>query len=111
MKLSITFIELKSPSQFFSLSIQALKIVKQLKKTPCVKYKSVGFWKKHYTMTLWNNEDEMRLFATSGAHLDAMKSSYKIANAIKVLTIDCDQLIGWKEAKLRVESQTNVLKK
>lgn len=111
MKLSITFIELKSPFHFFALSRQAFKIVKQLKKTPCVKYKSVGFWKKHYTMTLWNNEEEMRPFVVSGAHMNAMKSSSKIANEIKVLTINSDQLISWKEAKKRVESQINIMKK
>ena len=53
----------------------------------------------------------MKLFVISGAHLNAMKSSSKIAKKIKVLTIDSDQLISWKEAKKRVESQSNSLKK
>lgn len=99
MKLSITYIELHSPFQFFELSSKALRIMKQLKATSCDTYKNTGFWKKHYTMTLWENEQEMKEFARSGAHLEAMKASSKIAKEIKVVTIDGKELISWKEAK------------
>ena len=110
MKLSITYIELKRPLYFFSLSMQAMKIVKQLKSTTCKKNKNMGFWTKHYTMTLWEDENSMKEFVRSGAHLEAMKNSSKIAKEIKVLTIDSDSFLPWKEAKNRVVNQKNILR-
>ncbi|MBL7786147.1 MAG: hypothetical protein JNM36_09605 [Chitinophagales bacterium] len=73
MKATITSIELKGPLKFFALSSTALSIIKQLKATNCKDFKKKGIWTKHYTMTLWNNESELKEFAKSGAHLDAMK--------------------------------------
>lgn len=49
-------------------------------------------------MTLWNNEDELKVFAKSGAHLEAMKSSKSIAKEIRTITIETDSLPTWKEA-------------
>ena len=103
MKATITSIELKGPFQFFALSAQALKIIKQLRSTNCKDFKKKGIWTKHYTMTLWNNEDELKAFATSGAHLDAMKSSKQIAKEIRTITIETDALPTWKEAIKRLE--------
>ena len=37
-------------------------------------FKKRGVWTKHYTMSLWKNEEEMKAFALSGAHLEAMKN-------------------------------------
>jgi len=99
MKATITSIELKGPLQFFALSTRAMKIVKQLKSTNYKDFKKQGFWTKHYTMTLWNSEQEMKQFASSGAHLEAMKESRKIAKEIQTITIDADSLPSWKEAK------------
>ena len=110
MKLSITYLELKGPFYFFSLSKKALKIIRQLKTTSCKGYKSIGFWKKHYTMTLWENEEQMKNFVKSGAHLDAMKTSASIAKEIKVITIDGEELISWKKAKKHLENATNILR-
>lgn len=103
MKATITSIELKGPFQFFALSAQALNIIKQLKSTNCKDFKKKGIWTKHYTMTLWNNEDELKAFATSGAHLDAMKKSKQIAKEIRTITIETDALPTWKEAIKRLE--------
>lgn len=103
MKATITSIELKGPIKFFSLSIQALHIIRQLKKTQCKSYKSKGFWTKHYTMSLWNSEEEMKSFATNGAHLQAMKSSAEIAKEIRTITVDCENLPSWKEAKAMLQ--------
>lgn len=103
MKATITSIELKGPLQFFALSAQALKIIRQLKTTNCKDFKKKGIWTKHYTMTLWNNEDELKAFAISGAHLDAMKSSKQIAKEIRTITIETDVLPTWKEAIKRLE--------
>ena len=98
MKATITSIELKGPMKFFVLSAEALRIMKQLKSTNCKKFKKRGIWTKHYTMTLWTNESELKEFAVSGAHLDAMKRSRNIAKEIRTITIDADSLPSWKEA-------------
>jgi hypothetical protein len=99
MKVTITSIELKNPFKFFVLSIISLKIVRQLKLTNCRKLKNTGFWTKHYTMTLWDNLGDMRTFATSGAHLKAMRRSKEISKEIRTITIDASELPKWNEAK------------
>ncbi|MDC6365563.1 MULTISPECIES: DUF3291 domain-containing protein [Flavobacteriaceae] len=99
MKVTITSIELKGPFKFFALSAKAMKIIAQLKGTNYKDFKKKGFWTKHYTMTLWNNETELKAFAKSGAHLEAMKASSKIAREIRTITIDADFLPPWKEAE------------
>jgi hypothetical protein len=99
MKATITSIELKGPFKFFLLSSKALGIIKQLKTTNCKDFKKQGSWTTQYTMTLWNNEAELKEFAKSGAHLEAMKISSQIAKEIRTITIDTDSLPDWKEAK------------
>ena len=98
MKATITLIELKGPFQFFILSAKALKIMRQLKGTNYVEMKKRGLWKTHYTMTLWNNEEDLKAFARSGAHLEAMKTAKSIAKEIKTYTYDTDTLPDWKTA-------------
>lgn len=78
MKVTITSIELKNPFKFFTLSAQALSILKQLKSTNSKEFKKRGIWNKHYTMTLWENEEDLKNFARSGAHLEAMKKARKL---------------------------------
>lgn len=104
MKATITSIELKGPFQFFALSAKALSIMKQLKATACKDFKKKGVWTKHYTMTLWNNETELKEFAKSGAHLDAMKKTKNIAKEIRTITIDADKLPSWEEAVKLLEN-------
>ena len=99
MKTTITSIKLRGPLKFFALSASALKIIRQLKATNCKDFRKKGIWTTHYTMTLWNNEDELKDFARSGAHLEAMKASKKIAKEIRTITIETDTLPGWTEAK------------
>ena len=84
--------------------------MKQLKTTSCKQYKNTGFWTKHYTMTLWSDEKEMQDFVKSGAHLEAMKTSAEIASEIRVITIDSDVLISWKEGKDLLEKTPNVMR-
>ncbi|TXE11223.1 DUF3291 domain-containing protein [Algoriphagus aquimarinus] len=104
MKATITSIELKGPLTFFALSSKAFRIIKQLKATNCKDFKKKGIWTKHYTMTLWNNEAELKEFAKSGAHLEAMKVSSQIAKEIKTINIDTTALPNWEEPIILLES-------
>lgn len=99
MKVTITSIELKGFMKFFALSKQALAITRQLKGTNYVKFKKQGFWTKHYTMTLWNTEGDLKEFARSGAHMEAMKTTKEIAKTVQTYTYDADDLPDWKTAK------------
>lgn len=105
MKVTITSLTLKSPFKFFALASYAMNIMKQLKSTNCVDMKKTGVWTKHYTMSLWQSEDDLKTFSGSGAHLEAMKKGRKIASEIATLTIDAENLPTWKEAKQRLASE------
>ncbi|WP_411031842.1 DUF3291 domain-containing protein [Spongiimicrobium sp. 3-5] len=105
MKVSITSIELKSPLHFFRLSIFAFHIFNQLKTANCIAFKKKGFWTKHYTMTLWRNEQDMRAFAYSKAHLDAIKRSKLLAKEIRTITIEANDIPKWKEAQILLKSE------
>ena len=61
----ITSLELKNPFHFFLFSYKAMYVVKQLKKSNSKAFKSKGIWTKHYTMSLWENEDDMKAFFMS----------------------------------------------
>jgi hypothetical protein len=106
----ITYIHLRNPFKFFSLANHARKILGQLRKTPHVSYKATGLWTKHYTMTLWNNMEDMRAFAISGAHQESMKASAALSQEIRTLTIEVSELPDWKTAKARVLEEGRVLK-
>ena len=62
----------------------------------------------HYTMTLWDNEADLKAFASTGAHLEAMKKSKEIAKEIRIYTYDADSLPSWKEAKQLLASKAKV---
>lgn len=106
MIISITSIELKGLFKFFSLSHKAMFIRKQLKSSPCRKLKTKGLGKKHYTMSMWENEEQMRSFAHSGAHMTAMKTAKEIAKEIRVLTYDGEGFPTWENAKVLLENDT-----
>lgn len=72
--------------------------MKQLKTANHVDFKKKGIWTKHYTMTLWRSADEMKEFAASGAHKEAMKNSGSIAKEIRTITIDANELPSWSTA-------------
>ncbi|WP_190811309.1 alpha/beta fold hydrolase [Flagellimonas sp. S3867] len=108
MKVSITSIELKSPLSFFKLSFLALHIANQLKISPYIEFKKKGFWTKHYAMTLWRNEGDMRRFFHSEAHLEVIKKSESIAKEIKIITIEVDRLPHWKEACILLKNKGEV---
>ncbi len=84
--------------------------MRQLKDTTCQSYKAQGFWTKHYTMTLWDSMDELKSFAKSGAHLEAMKKSAAISKEIRTLTLEASALPTWKEAKEMLFKDGKVLK-
>lgn len=77
------------------------QIIEELNKSRCKKYKISGSWnlKTWYTMTLWENENEINDFSRKGTHLQAMKNSKKISSRIQSHRVHREDLLSWKEAK------------
>ncbi|CAN1514391.1 hypothetical protein MCETHM1_00893 [Flavobacteriaceae bacterium] len=101
MIVSITKIELLSYSKLFAFFKFNGQIIKDLQQTNCKKYKVTGSWnfKVWYTMTLWENENDINDFYRKGTHLEAMKQSKKFSSKIESKRSIHDQLMNWKEAK------------
>ena len=101
MIVSVTKIELISYSKltaFFKFNSQ---IIKELQRTNCKKHKVTGSWnlKVWYTMTLWENEEDINDFYRNGTHLEAMKKSKNFSSKIQSHRIEKEDLLSWKEAK------------
>lgn len=107
MIISITKIKLNSYSKFFAFVKFNSQIIEELKLSMCKKYKMTPNWnlKVWYTMTLWENENEINDFYRNGTHLKAMKQSKTFSQKIQSLRIHNEDLISWKEAKLKFNNQ------
>ena len=101
MILTITKIELISYSKLFAFIGMSSQIIKDLKQSECKKYKMTRTWnlKVWYTMTLWENDQEINHFYRHGKHLEAMKKSKLFSSQIQSLRLQVDDLIKWEEAK------------
>lgn len=109
MKITITSLRLKSIWHFFKFSLLGMRVLEQLKHSKRIKQRTVGFWRVHYTMTLWNDEQEMRDFARQSHHLASMKRSREVADEIRILTYDGDRLPTWKEAISLLRSKGRII--
>jgi heme-degrading monooxygenase HmoA len=110
MYITITSLELKGPLHFFKLAGIALSISRQLKSSEgFVQYKKTGFWTSHYTMSLWKSENDLKNFARSGAHLDAMKRYKDVAMEIRTLTLMADRFPAWSMAKEMLQKNGKVI--
>lgn len=101
MILSITKIELNSYLKLIAFFKFNGQIISDLKQSNCRKHKVTGNWnfKIWYTMTLWENEDELNNFYRNGTHLEAMKQSKKFSSKINSVRVAKDDLMNWFEAK------------
>jgi len=101
MIVSITKIELSSYSKLFAFFKFNGKIIAELKQSKSIKHKITGNLnlKVWYTMTLWENENDLNNFYRNGAHLDAMKQSKTFSSKIKSYRIQNEDLISWIDAK------------
>ena len=100
MTVTVTSIKLKRWRHYFKLTYLALKIVRQTKQQKgFVKMKNTGFGYLHYTLSVWQSDADMKNFARTGAHLEAMKKSRTIADEIRIYTFQSEQMPKWKEAK------------
>ena len=59
-------------------------------------------------MTLWENVHEINEFYQNGTHLKAMKQSKTFSSKIQALRIQSEDLISWKEAKLKMDTHDSL---
>src|SRR3954470_4878749 len=96
MHITITSLKLRSLFGFFRLSWNGLKISRQAKSQPgYIKMKNTGSGYLHFTISAWKNEKDIKAFARSGAHLEAMKQGATLANEIRVFTYESENLPTW----------------
>jgi len=110
MIISITKIELNSYSKLIDFFKFNKQIINELKESKCKKFKVTGNWnlKVWYTMTLWENENEINTFYRIGKHLEAMKQSKKFSSKIQFKRINKADLISWKDGKKLFENKFGV---
>ena len=101
MIVSITKIELISYSKLIAFFKFNGQIINELKQSKSKNYKITGSWnlRNWYTMTLWENENDINDFYRKGIHLEAMKQSKTFSSKIQSRRIHKENLISWKEAK------------
>lgn len=101
MIVSITKIELISYSKLIAFFKFNGQIINELKLSKNKNYKITGSWnlRDWYTMTLWENENDINDFYRKGTHLEAMKQSKTFSSKIQSRRIHKENLISWKEAK------------
>jgi hypothetical protein len=101
MIVSITKIELISYSKLIAFFNFNGQIIKELQLSNCKKHKVTGSWnlKVWYTITLWENENDLNFFYRNGTHLEAMKQSKKFSSKIQSHRIQNEDLMSWKEVK------------
>ncbi len=107
MIVSITKIELHSYSKLGAFFIFNSQIIKELQQSKCMNHKVTGNWNLRvwYTMTLWENENDINDFYRNGSHLEAMKLSKTFSSKIQSHRIQNEKLLSWKEAKKRFDNQ------
>lgn len=110
MKVTITSLTLKRWYLFFPFSWAAMKVVMQIKKSPAKQFLSNGLGLTHFTLSLWENEADLKSFARSGAHLEAMKKSARFASEIRTYTYDSDKLPEWETAKRLLATEGKSIK-
>ena len=109
MYITITYIRLKKWWHYFPLTFNAMKITMQMyKEKGFVKMKNTGWGYLHFTISSWQNEEDLRRFAHSGAHLNAMKKSKTIAHEVGTYTYKAAALPDWKTAKDLVLTQGKI---
>ena len=99
---SATQIRIEGVRGFFNFVVHLSRVKKQLVGYPGLV--SVRFNLKLQTLTVWDDEQAMKAFRNSGAHLAAMKNTRKIGRA-KVVTWQTKELPSWQEAGERLAAR------
>lgn len=110
MIVTVTSIRLRHWWQYFRLTWNAMFIVTQARRHPgFVSMRNTGFGHLHFTLSAWKDEESMRAFARSGAHLASMGIARELATELRTYSYPADRLPGWKTAKALLFEKGKVL--
>lgn len=110
MLINVTSIRLRSLWGYFPLTYNAMHIVRQIKSQPgFVRMKNTGVGYNHYTLSVWQDENSMKAFARTGAHLEAMKIGASLAHEIRTLSYYGDEVPSWREVKAMLKEKGRVI--
>lgn len=110
MVITITSLRLRKLWHFFVMSYRALFIVRQIKmQKGFIQMKNTGFGYLHFTLSVWKSEEDMKNFAKSGKHREAMQSSRSIATEIRTYTFHSENIPDWNEAKKLVLEKGKII--
>ena len=59
--------------------------------------KITGFGYDHYTLSVWETADDVKSFAHSGAHLQAVEITRELASEVTIYTFESDLVPTWKD--------------
>jgi hypothetical protein len=101
MIISITKIELRSYSQLRAYFALNQKYIQALQKVNCKGFKATGSWnlKCWYTMSLWENEVELKKFNSQNNFIDSMRKWTQLTPTIQTKNLNRAEAMSWKEAK------------
>lgn len=110
MIITITSIRLRSVWHYFRLTWNGLQITRQLQKQAgFIRMKNTGFGYLHFTASAWENQEAMKTFARSGAHLAAMQQTAALATELRSYTFESDSLPTWQEARQLLAEKGKIL--
>jgi hypothetical protein len=111
MIIAITSIRLRSMWNLFKFGSHVGQILKQIKSQKgfiAMKASpSIGY--THYTVSAWENETDLKIFARSGAHLNAMKQTAKIATEVNSYVYQDETIPDIKNAKRLLAEKGKVI--
>jgi len=101
MIISITKIELRSYSQLRTFFTLNQKYIQALQKANIKGFKATGSWnlKCWYTMSLWENEVELKKFNSQNNFIYSMKKWTHLTPHIQTKNLSREEAMSWKEAK------------
>ena len=98
---------------FFEFALTSARSMKQAKKSAGCIYAAADNkgWKIGYTLTVWDNKEQMLQFRNTGAHKVAMSKIRKLSPQYKTLQWESDKQPNWQEARtLLAKTAFKVLK-
>ena len=109
MVITVTSLRLRSLFGFFPLTLNAIAVVRQIRKQPgFLGMKNTGFGYMHYTLSSWESAEAAKAFAHSGAHRESIRKGGALAEEVRVHSYEAAAMPGWAEAKRLVAEKGRV---
>ncbi len=110
MIVTITSVRLRKLWYYFPLTYRALFITLQIRRSPgFIEMKNTGSGYLHFTLSAWKTEEDMRTFARSGKHAEAVRHASELASEVRTLTYETDELPPWDEARAKLFAEGRVI--